>query len=85
MDLKWKLCSRFEIFHKNIDYPSKSKYFKSLHHRHIFMITVSKLSKMLTLRAEMLAIINCRVINDCGTYFWDLGPKSQKFDPQNTI
>ena len=30
-------------------------------------------------------IINCCGINYCGTYFWEFGQKSQKFDPQNTV
>ena len=27
----------------------------------------------------------CCGINYCGTYFCDFGPKSQKFDPENTV
>ena len=38
-----------------------------------------------TLRAGVFAIINCCGMNYCGTYFYDFGPKSQKFDPQNTV
>ena len=33
-----------------------------------------------TLRAEIFVIINC-----CGTYFCNFGPKLQKFDPQNRV
>ena len=33
----------------------------------------------------MFVIINCCGMNYCETYFCDFGPKSQKFDPQNTV
>ena len=39
----------------------------------------------LTLRAEIFVIINCCGIDNCGTYFCNFGPKSQKFNPQNSF
>ena len=53
----------------------------------VFSLYLSKFANGLFsyLKGRNFVIINCCGINYCGTYFCDFGPKSQKFDPQNTI